>query len=49
MSESNVSPSKPALDVHLLGTVAFGDLLALQRRLVYEVGGEPDRATERSC
>jgi lipoyl(octanoyl) transferase len=49
MSEFNISLSKPILDVHLLGTVAFGDLLALQRRLVYEVGGEPDRAVLIVC
>src|SRR5438093_926978 len=37
------------LDVYLLGRVDFEALLSLQRRLVYEVSGERDRAALLLC
>jgi lipoyl(octanoyl) transferase len=36
-------PRPPAVEAHLLGTVAFDDCLALQQRLVYETSGRTDR------
>src|SRR5262249_10630640 len=44
-----VSPPTITLDVHLLGTVDFEAALLLQRRLVYEVSGEHDRAVLLVC
>ena len=41
MSERHADTA--ALEAYLLGTVDFDDLLALQRRLVYEVSGDRSR------
>jgi lipoyl(octanoyl) transferase len=35
-----IHPSPRALRAYFLGTLAFDDLLALQRRLVYDIGGD---------
>ncbi len=37
------------LEAYLLGTVAFDDLLALQRRLVYEISGQRSRGILILC
>jgi lipoyl(octanoyl) transferase len=39
----------PVLQVYLLGTVEFEAALGLQRRLVYEVSGDPNRAALLLC
>jgi lipoyl(octanoyl) transferase len=49
MLEQAVSPSNVFLNVYLLGTVDFEDVLSLQRRLVYEVASEPDQAVLVVC
>lgn len=44
-------PKRPAmcLDVYLLGRLPLADLLTLQRRLVYDISGEADRAALVLC
>jgi lipoyl(octanoyl) transferase len=39
----------PVLQVHLLGTVDFEEMLRVQRRLVYDVAGDRDRAVLILC
>jgi lipoyl(octanoyl) transferase len=39
----------PALEAYLLGNVSFDAALALQRRLVYEISGDRDRAALVVC
>lgn len=39
----------PYLDAYLFGRVRFADALALQRRLVYEIGGQRERAALMFC
>src|SRR5262249_60022966 len=39
----------PVLQAYLLGTVEFEAALGLQRRLVYEVSGDPNRAALLLC
>ncbi|MFL5328077.1 MAG: lipoyl(octanoyl) transferase LipB [Gemmataceae bacterium] len=46
----NERPAAPAvLEAYLLGRVEFDDLLALQRRLVYEIGGQRSRGVLILC
>jgi lipoyl(octanoyl) transferase len=53
MSDFAPPPSESAADTvlqaYLLGTVEFGAALALQRQLVYHVGGERERAALVLC
>lgn len=42
-------PSGRALNAYLLGTVEFADALALQRRLVYDIGGDRDSGAVILC
>lgn len=44
-----LEPRTDALDVYLLGRVDFEELLALQRRLVYEISGDRARAALVLC
>src|SRR5437588_11512158 len=41
--------TEPSLQVYLLGTVDFEDMLQCQRRLVYEVSGDRSRAALLLC
>jgi lipoyl(octanoyl) transferase len=43
------TPASSALQAYLLGTVDFESALALQRHLVYQVGGERDRSALVLC
>ena len=45
----NESPAARALSAYLLGGLSFDALLGLQRRLVYDVGGEPDAGALVVC
>jgi lipoyl(octanoyl) transferase len=44
-----VATADPALQVYLLGTVDYADMLRWQRRLVYEVSGDRSRAVLLLC
>src|SRR5262249_37499690 len=46
---SGVAAAAPLLQADLLGAVGFRAALALQRRLVFEVSGEPGRAALVLC
>lgn len=46
---SDDPPPGRGLRAYLLGAVGFDAFLALQRRLVYDVGGEPDRPAVVVC
>src|SRR5437764_1498240 len=49
MGQAPARPTTTALHAYLLGRVPFDALLALQRRLAYEVGGERDRGVLVLC
>jgi lipoyl(octanoyl) transferase len=49
MSRSAAIAARPALQVYLLGPVDFGEMLQLQRRLVYEVSGDRSKAALVLC
>lgn len=42
MSGSESTSSSATIEAHLLGTIPYGDCLALQQRLVYEISGRDD-------
>ena len=53
MTDIDHTPELPlpsrTLSAYLLGTLEFDELLAFQRRLVYEIGGEPSAAALLLC